>query len=178
MAYVDFPDDINGRKDRKAFFLSKDGLTLIAGWRRQGIPLKKIAEDYVGISSTAWWGWYRESEALRDACAVSLDITNATVEEALLKRALGYTYNEETYELVEGEMRLTKTVTKHVQPDVKAILSWLFNRMPNKWRAIQEPLESVQYVETVKNILVAMKEVAENQDKVIEIDAREAADGE
>lgn len=172
MAYIDFPDGLKGQKERKAFFLSKDGLTLISGWRRQGVPLKKIAEEYVGISVSTWWGWYRESEELRNACAVSLDITNATVEEALLKRALGYDYVEETHELVEGTMRLTKTVTRHVQPDVKAILSWLFNRMPNKWRAIQEPLESVEYVETVKKIVVAMKDVAENQN-VIEIEAKE-----
>lgn len=175
MAYIDFPDGLKGQKERKAFFLSEDGLKLISSWRRQGTPLKKIAEDYVGINVSTWWGWYRESEELRNACAVSMDITNATVEEALLKRALGYEYTEETYELIEGELRLVKRVTKHVNPDTKAILAWLYNRMPSKWRALQEPLESVEYVETVKKILVAMKDVAENRN-VIEIKAK--ADGE
>jgi hypothetical protein len=162
MAYVDFPAGLKGQKERKEFWLSKDGLTLIAGWRRQGVSLADIAEKYVGVSKTAWWGWYRNSEELRKACAVSLDIANAEVENALLRRATGYDYTEETHELVEGELRLTKVVTKHVPADVKAILSWLYNRLPNKWRAVQEPIESTQYTETIKNILVAMKEVAED----------------
>ena len=86
-----------------------------------------------------------------------------TVEEALYRRAVGYDYWEEVWELVEGEVILTKKYKRHLPPDVKAILHFLFNRMPNQWRAIQEPLERTQYVETIQNILVAMKEVAENK---------------
>lgn len=161
MAYIDFPEGLKGAKERKAFFLSEEGLTLIAGWRRQGIPLTEIAENYIGISKTAWWGWYKESDELRKACAVSLDIANSSVEGALYKRAVGYDYYEETHELVEGEMILTKRVRKHVSPDVKAIMAWLYNRLPDRWRAMQEPLESTQYVSTIKDILVAMKDVAD-----------------
>lgn len=161
MAYVDFPDGLEGQKKRKAFWLSEEGLTLIAGWRRNGVPLTKIAEEYLGVSKTAFWGWYRQSEELRKACAVSMDIANSTVEEALLKRAKGYDYWEESWELIEGELRLTRKYKRHVPPDVKAILAWLYNRLPGSWRAIQEPLESTQYVSTVRDILVAMKEVAE-----------------
>lgn len=170
MAYVDFPDGLEGQKKRKAYFLSEDGLKLIAGWRRQGIPLTKIAEDYIGISRTGFFGWYRKSDELRKACAVSQDISNASVEESLLKKALGYDWWEETYELVEGELRMVRKIRRHVSPDVKAILSWLYNRMPNRWRSMQEPLESTQYKDTVKEILVAMKEVANGADpKQIEV---------
>ena len=175
MAYVDFPEGLKGQKERKAFWLSKDGITLIAGWRRQGISLTEIAEKYVGVSKTGFWGWYRQSEELRKACATSLDIANAEVEGAQLKRAIGYDYTEETHELVEGELRLTKVVKKHVPADVKAILSWLYNRVPNRWRAVQEPLESTQYTETIKNILVAMKEVAENGESQ-EVEVKENAE--
>lgn len=161
MPYIDFPDDLNGHKERKQFWLSKEGLTLIAGWRRNGVNLVDIATQYIGVSKTAFWGWHRESEDLRNACNISQDIANMSVEGALYKRAVGYDYWEETWELVEGELRLTKKAQKHVPPDVKAILSWLYNRLPSKWRSIQEPLESTQYTETIKNILVAMKQVAE-----------------
>lgn len=164
MAYIDFPDGLKGQKERKKFWLSKDGLTLIAGWRRQGISLTDIATEYIGISKTGFWGWYKESEDLRKACAVSLDIANSDVENALLRRATGYDYWEEIWDLVEGELILTRKLKKHIPPDTKAILSWLYNRLPNRWRAMQEPLESTQYTETVKNILVAMKEVAESGD--------------
>ena len=161
MAYMDFPDGLEGQKKRKAFFLSNDGLALIQDWRRHGIPLTKIAEDYIGVSRTAFWGWYRQSEELRKVCAVSKDITDSNVEDALYRRACGYDYTEEVWELVEGQMTLVRQFVKHMPPDVKAILAWLYNRRPNVWRSLQEPLESTQYVETVRNILVAMKEVAE-----------------
>ena len=89
-----------------------------------------------------------------------MDICNSSVEKSLLKRATGYDYEEEVWELVEGEMLLVRKYKKHMPPDTKAILSWLYNRLPNVWRSVQEPLEQTQYTETIKEILVAMKEVA------------------
>lgn len=174
MAYVDFPDGLEGQKKRKAFWLSHDGCMLIAGWRRQGTPLTKIAEEYIGISKTAFWGWYRSPEGgeLRKAAAASKELSNMTVEEALYKRAIGYDYIEQTYDLIEGELRLAHEYHRHVPPDIKAILHWLYNRAPSEWRSIQEPLESTQYTETVKRVLVAMKEVAESG-KPQEIDTTE-----
>lgn len=167
MAYMDFPDGLEGQKKRKAFFLSEEGLALIKDWRRHGIPLTKIATDYVGVSKTAFWGWYRESENLRKVCAISKEIADASVEDALYRRACGYTYSEDTWELVEGQLVITKQVVKHVPPDTKAILAWLYNRQPNRWRAMQEPLDATQYTDTVRNILVAMRKVAETGQPVI-----------
>lgn len=161
MAYIDFPEGLEHQKVRKAFWLSEEGLTLIAGWRRNGMSLKDIATKNIGVSMTAFWGWYRQSEDLKRACRNSKDIANYTVEDALYRRAVGYNYEEKVFELVEGEVRLTKIFEKHMPPDTKAIMHYLFNRRPEVWRATQEPLEATQYTETIKNILVAMKEVAE-----------------
>lgn len=170
MAYVDFPEGIKGQKERKAFWLSESGLQLIAGWRRNGVPLTDIATKNIGISKTAWWGWYKESEDLRKACAIAKDVADLTVEDALYRRAIGYDYWEEDWELVEGEIILVRKRKKHLPPDTKAIMQWLYNRLPNQWRAMQEPLEKTQYVETISNILVAMKEVAESgESKQIEV---------
>jgi hypothetical protein len=167
MAYVDFPEGLKGQKERKKFWLSKEGLTLIAGWRRNGVPLTEIATKYIGVSKTGFFGWYKQSDELRKACAVSLDVANMSVEEALLKRALGYDYWEERWDLIEGELRLAQKYKRHVPPDTKAILSWLYNRLPNKWRSVQEPIESTQYKDTIKNILVAMQEVANSGEEVV-----------
>ena len=160
MAYIDFPEDLNSQKKRKAFWLSEEGRQLIAGWRRNGHPLTTIATEFIGVSKTAFWGWYRGSEDLRKACAISKEVADSSVEDALYRRAIGYNYEEKIFELVEGEVQLTKIFEKHMPPDTKAIMQWLFNRKPEVWRAIQEPLEATQYTETIKNILVAMKEVA------------------
>ena len=161
MAYIDFPDGLENQKKRKAFWLSEEGLTLIAGWRRNGVSLQEIATKNIGISMTGFWGWYKQSEDLKKACANAKDAADYTVEDALYRRAVGYNYEEKIFELVEGEIRLTKIFEKHMPPDTKAIMQWLFNRRPEVWRAVQEPLEASQYTETIKNILVAMKEVAE-----------------
>ncbi|CAI3601335.1 hypothetical protein CNEO2_2630002 [Clostridium neonatale] len=62
------------------------------------------------------------------------------VENALLKRALGYKYDEVTKELNEdtGELEVTKVVTKEVQPDTTAQIFWLKNRKPEDWRDRKE----------------------------------------
>lgn len=175
MAYLDFPENLQGQKKRKEFWLSEEGLVLIAGWRRRGASLTKIAEEYIGISKTAWWGWYKSSEELREACAVAKEVADSSVENALYRRAVGYNYTEEIEELIEGEIVVTKRYTRHMPPDTKAILAWLYNRLPNLWRSVQEPLEQTQYTDTIKEILVAMKEVAEDGEQKF-IEAKESVD--
>lgn len=163
MAYIDFPDGNKGLAERKAFWLSPDGIELISGWRREGIPLGVIAMEYIGCAEGTFKRWSRESKALAGALALSQDVTNARVEQALLKRALGYDVEEIKEELVEGTMRVTEKTTKHVPPDVKACLSWLYSRRSDRWRAQQEPVDNLKNeVDTAKKILVAIKEVAEN----------------
>ncbi|MDR0932279.1 MAG: hypothetical protein LBM70_04575 [Victivallales bacterium] len=63
------------------------------------------------------------------------------VEKALLKRALGFTHQEiqteEVFDKETGELLTTgkrKIVSKEVLPDVRALLFWLKNRRPNRWK--------------------------------------------
>lgn len=163
MAYIDFPDGNKGLAERKAFWISPDGIELISGWRREGIPIGVIALDYIGCSEGTLKRWSREKLDLANALMVSQDVTNVRVEQALLKRALGYDVEETKEELIEGEMRVTEKTTKHVPPDVKACLSWLYSRRSDRWRAQQEPIDNMaDEIKTAKQILVAIKEVAES----------------
>ena len=134
MAYVDFPADLKGQKDRKAFWLSETGLALIKGWRKNGVTTKKIYSEFVGVSATGWANWFRESAELRDALHTGKEAADLSVEEALYRRAVGYDYWEEIWELVEGEVRLTKKMKKHLPPDTKAIAIWLYNRLPGIYK--------------------------------------------
>lgn len=172
MAFKDFPDTPKGRKERREYYESEDGLAMIEEWRRRGLKIEQIAEDYIGVSQYTFQKWRKDSAAIRAAMNTAIEVCNANVEKSLYQRAVGYYYDEDTYELVEGEMRLTKRVTKHIPPDTKAIMHWLYNKLPDRYRCIQEPLEATQYVNTVKNILVAMKEVAETGEKQI-VDAED-----
>lgn len=76
------------------------------------------------------------------------------VENALLKRAKGYTYTETTEEIytsgerdANGEYRITerhiRRVTKEVPPETAAAFIWLKNRRPDKWRDKREYVTDV-----------------------------------
>lgn len=162
MPYMNFPNTQAGQKERRDFYLSKDGLLLVRQWRREGIAIDEIAMKYIGIGTSTMTRWRQASTAFNDALRVSQDQNNAQVEESLLKRALGYDCEEDTWELVEGEMRKVKVTHRHVPPDVKACLSWLFSRRPDRWRAFQDPIdEAAKDINNAKKILVAIKEVAD-----------------
>ena len=69
------------------------------------------------------------------------EVVDIEVENALLKRALGYEYIEERVESgKDGNKKFIKTVqvTKHVPPDTTALIFWLKNRRPKNWRDKQQ----------------------------------------
>lgn len=56
------------------------------------------------------------------------------VENALLKRALGYDFQEAKIEKSDKDgVKIIQTL-KHIPPDVGAAAFWLKNRRPDKWR--------------------------------------------
>ena len=60
------------------------------------------------------------------------------------------TYVETTKELVEGQLVVTKEITKFVPPDVTACLAWLNNKRGDIWRQKQADID-----DTEKDILYA-----------------------
>jgi transcriptional regulator with XRE-family HTH domain len=158
--FIQFPNTKEGNKDRKDFYLSEDGLTLISEWRKDGLSQKRIAER-MGINETQLRAWAKNDGYLNQALIFGREIATAKVEMSLYKRAIGYDYIESTEELVEGQMLETKRVKKHVSPDVKAALAWLYNHKGNIWRALQEPTDSMRNkIDNAKKILVSIKELA------------------
>ena len=83
------------------------------------------------------------------------EVVDYQVENALLKRALGYQYDEITYE--DGEK--IKRVTKQVAPDTTAQIFWLKNRRPSKWKDKQEESNSDELTK-VELLLNKIKEEA------------------
>lgn len=75
---------------------------------------------------------------------------DALVEQALLARAVGYRYTEETWERVKdpktGEYRMVavKRVHKNMAPNTTAIFFWLKNRCPEKWGNLVLPAATEQ----------------------------------
>lgn len=108
----------------------------------QGNTDRRIAE-LLGISPSTLARWKREHKKVKDALEDGRKSTDRKVENALLKRALGYTYMEVTYERTVDEagdekMIIKRQVEKQVMPDLSAQAFWLKNRNPGKWKDKQE----------------------------------------
>ncbi|MEF2243977.1 transposase [Paenibacillus sp. IITD108] len=108
-------------------------LLLIEAWARDGTIDEDIAKK-LGVAYSTFKLYKDQYSALSDALKKGKEVADIEVENALFRRALGYRYDEVTYE--DGEE--TRRVTKEVQPDVTAQIFWLKNRKPVEWRDKQE----------------------------------------
>lgn len=126
-----------GRKGTSAEWLTEEGLTLVQGWARDGLNDEQIAKN-IGIAARTYYEWQERFPQFRQAIKKGKAPVDIQVENALLKRALGYEYEEtitEIEEVEEGRQKKhVRRIRKHMPPDVGAIVFWLKNRKPGKWR--------------------------------------------
>ncbi|MFL0165256.1 transposase [Candidatus Clostridium helianthi] len=117
----------------------KGKLILVEGWARNGLTNEQIAHN-LGINPDTLYEYKKLYPEFSEALKKGKEIIDIEVENALLKRALGYKYIENTREVDEktGELIITKQVEKEVQPDTTAQIFWLKNRKPSEWRDKQE----------------------------------------
>jgi len=103
---------------------------------RAGLIDAEIAEE-LKVSVATVHNWKNKHPEFIDALKRGKAIPDDKVELSLYQRALGYEYVETTREAKEGELEVTKTVTKQQAPDVIAQIFWLKNRRPERWRDVQ-----------------------------------------
>ena len=146
-----YPFHMGGESVAKARYdewLTEDGLMRIEAWAREGLTEEQIAAQ-MGISVRTLGNWKNDHVPILQALKKGKAPVDAKVENALLRRALGYQYEEITEapvidpatgvpavnpETQQPIMQVVKRVTKHVAPDTVAQIYWLKNRMPDKWR--------------------------------------------
>ena len=87
-------------------WLSKEGLALIGGWRRQGFGEAEIAVK-MGISESTLERWKGGHEEICRALLIDRETANYMVEDVLFSKSLA--------------------------GDQKAYEFWLKHRMPGKW---------------------------------------------
>lgn len=159
VAFTDYPV---GKYSKKIdWWTSEKGIQLIAGWRQAGCTIEEITQK-MGVDKRTFRSWRRKCPKLEDALVLSKEIATVQVVNSLYQRAVGIEYDEITRELVEGEMRVTKIVTKFIPPDVKAILAFLYNRDSQNWRAIQQPIDTdMPAILSADDVLVNIRNIAE-----------------
>lgn len=115
----------------------KDKLAAVQGWARNGLTCEQIANN-LGVSLTTFFKYQAQEKEFADAIKKGKEVVDFEVENALLKRALGYDYEETKIEKSDKDgVKITK-ITKHVPPDVGAAAFWLKNRKPTEWRDRKE----------------------------------------
>ena len=114
-------------------WLEPDSLLKLQAWARDGLTDKQIAHN-IGVNEATLNRWKSAHAPILQALKRGKEVIDREVENALLKRALGYSYNEVTQEPDEqGDLTITKIVTKQVAPDTTAQIFWLRNRKGMVW---------------------------------------------
>lgn len=107
----------------------------------------------MGVSSSTYYAWLGKYPEISEAIKKGKAPVDTKVENALLKRALGYEYVETVtdFELIdtgtvdkngkpimERKIKNIRSTIKEVAPDVGAAAFWLKNRRPDKWKEKRE----------------------------------------
>jgi transcriptional regulator with XRE-family HTH domain len=110
-------------------WVTDEGLIKIEGWARDGLTEEQIAHN-MGIARQTLNEWKKRFTSISDTLKRGKEVVDRQVENALLKRALGYEFTEVT---IEAGIE-TKRVIKQIAPDTTAQIFWLKNRKPEEWR--------------------------------------------
>lgn len=120
-------------------WMTEEGLIKLEGWAKDGLTDEQIAKN-IGINVATIYEWKNKYPKIAEALRKGKEVIDREVENALLKRALGYEFEETTLERTWNEasecwdLVPTKIVTKKQAPDTTAQIFWLKNRKPKDWR--------------------------------------------
>ena len=112
----------------------------IEGWARDGLTDEQIAYN-MGIRRTTLYEWSNRFPDIANTLKKGKAPVDQQVENALLKRALGYDYEETITEMEEvggKPKKHIRRVSKHMPGDTTAMIFWLKNRRPDRWRDKQD----------------------------------------
>ncbi|WP_320976966.1 transposase [Enterocloster asparagiformis] len=123
-------------KGKYEYWLTPEGLLKLEAWARDGLIDEQIAKN-MGITPSTLYEWKKNYSEISESLKKGKEVVDIQVENALLKRALGYSYKEIKEEKTVDGKRVTVT-TKEVVPDTTAQIFWLKNRRPERWRDKQD----------------------------------------
>lgn len=120
-------------KGKYEYWLTPEGLIKLEGWARDGLTDEQIAKN-MQVSTATLYNWKKDYLEILEALKKGKEVVDYEVENALLKRALGYTVKEEKL-TKDGEV---VELEREVPGDVTAQIFWLKNRKPAEWKDKRE----------------------------------------
>ena len=149
-------------------WLEQDNLLMIEGWARQGLTDEQIAKN-IGISKVTFYDWLKKYPNISNSLKKGKAPVDFEVENALLKRAIGFEY-EETETIIEEidgkQKKRVKKIKKVALPETSAIIFWLKNRKPEQWRKMNSVVENKLRAETEKLLKEAKTLETKKEDKL------------
>jgi DNA-binding XRE family transcriptional regulator len=110
-------------------WITEEGLIKLEGWARDGLTNEQIAQN-IGINPDTLYTWMKRFPDISESLKRGKEVVDRLVENALLKSALGFRYEEDTV-TNKGDV---VTVEKYEKPNTTAQIFWLKNRKPGQWR--------------------------------------------
>lgn len=131
-------------------WLEPDGLLLLEGWARDGLTDEQLAGK-MGINPATLYDWKNKYPKISEALKKGKEVVDIQVENALLKRALGYDYQEQRIEKSDKDGTKIIQTIRHIPADTTAQIFWLKNRRPDRWR--DKPIEKTSEDMEVKVVI-------------------------
>lgn len=144
--------------------MTKDGLTRLKGWARDGLTDEQMAQK-MGIVPSTFYAWILKYPEISEAIKNGKEPVDIDVEDSMVKLALGHYVTVKKPMKVRTEKRLKKKdkdgreyetgviVEEHIEyvdeqvyipPNVTAQIFWLKNRKPEQWKDKREQVVSTK----------------------------------
>lgn len=145
-------------KSKAMEWLEQDKLTLLEAWARDGLTNEQIAKN-MGINPSTLYDYMNKFVEISNALKKGKEVVDIEVENALLKRALGYTIT--LYEQKVDKDGCVHDLKKdvHIPGDTTAQIFWLKNRKPKNWKDKQN---SENTGDDVNNRIIKISDLLNN----------------
>lgn len=161
-------------KSKADEWLEQDKLTLLEAWARDGLTDEQIAKN-IGISRSTLFEWRKKNQDISNALKKGKEVVDIEVENALLKSAKGFWYEEEVVstkkEVIYDNGKRVKeisepvviTLSKYKPSETTAAIFWLKNRKPDKWRDKVIDSENEEAITNATDILVKIRKTVDDR---------------
>ena len=129
-------------KSKVGYWLTEEGLMLLAGWARRGLTDAEICQK-IDLHVATLCEWKKKYPDIGEALKSGKEVADIIVENALFRKAIGYRVKEGSYKADNsGNLVPVSAVEKDIPPDTTAQIFWLKNRRPDLWRDRRKEAES------------------------------------
>ena len=128
---------------------------MLEGWARDGLTDEEIAKK-MGICPATLYVWKERFAEIAESIKKGKAVIDYEVEQTLLKKAMGHTIKETRKEVDANGKKRVVEIVREVPPDTAALIFWLRNRKPDKWRNYPNTPDAeddklTEYMEGMKN---------------------------